>query len=215
MMLIPCAWRRAQSVFVWAPILASLAALGWPASVRADRAPADSFASKTGSGAAIPSFSGPRFGGRLALAPPVEPPSSEVRTSALKLYSKLCAKCHKVDGIGGKTRSTAVPDFTKPAWQEERSDHQLRVSIRDGKGADMPTFVDRPSEKELDDLVAFVRSFAPTERPAGPKPNDTDFESRFRKLESEWEQLRRDFWELNDASRKEKRNKDPERMPDQ
>jgi hypothetical protein len=140
--------------------------------------------------------------------------ASEEHAPASAVYTKLCVKCHKADGVGSKTRSTTVPDFTRPAWQRERSDHQLRISIRDGKGSDMPSFADRLNDKDLDALVTLVRGFAPTIRRAERKPNNPDFEERFRQLESEWEKMRREFWELNEAESKEMRYKEPGRTPD-
>jgi uncharacterized membrane protein len=55
----------------------------------------------------------------------------------------------------------AIPDFTDASWQERRSDAQFLASILDGKGADMPPSRDELSDEQGQDLVAFVRTFAP------------------------------------------------------
>jgi mono/diheme cytochrome c family protein len=214
MKLVPRAWRRAPSVLACESILACVTGLLLLASATAGIGAVRSTASKNASGAASVSFGGPKAAARRAPAPPPPPPVSEENSSASALYTKLCVRCHKADGVGGKTHSTTIPDFTRPAWQRERSDHQLRVSIGDGRGPDMPSFADRLNDKELDALVAFVRGFAPTNRRGERKPNDRDFEERFRQLESEWEKMRREFWELHEAERKEKRSKEPGKTPD-
>jgi mono/diheme cytochrome c family protein len=117
--------------------------------------------------------------------------------SAPMLYAKHCAKCHKTDGTGSKNLSTPAPDFTRTAWQRDRTDFQLRVSIRDGKGHAMPSFVERFSDKELKALTAHVRGFAPTHREEGASLPAGEFDARFRELELELAEMRREFWKLH------------------
>jgi hypothetical protein len=97
---------------------------------------------------------------------------------------------------------SALPDFTRVAWQERCSDVQLRVSISEGKGQAMPGFSGRLSAEEIDQLVAHVRAFAPLSKAANKKADWGDFEARFRALEEEMEKLRREFRELEAASRR-------------
>jgi mono/diheme cytochrome c family protein len=131
------------------------------------------------------------------LAPPAEPKAPR---SASTLYAKYCARCHQADGSGNRNRSTEVPDFTRPAWQRERSDIQLLISIRDGMGRAMPGFGDRMSEKELEELAAYVRKFAPSKSVERPRTQNADFDARFHKLELELAELRREFWDLHTGS---------------
>jgi mono/diheme cytochrome c family protein len=134
---------------------------------------------------------------------------SEEPRSAPTLYSKYCAKCHKTDGTGSKNLSTAAPDFTRLAWQRDRTDLQLRISIRDGKGHAMPAFVDRFSDKEVNALVAHIRGFAPSDRENGASIPAAEFEERFQKLEWELAELRREFWELHGGSKQKKTDDAP------
>jgi mono/diheme cytochrome c family protein len=133
--------------------------------------------------------------------PPTRAALPEKPPPAHRLYLKFCAKCHGDDGTGSKSHSADVPDFTSSTWHRERSHAQLLVSIRDGKGRCMPGFADRLGENELNELVTRVRGFAPPDRHAAPPTGDPDFDKRFQKLELEFEQMRREFWRLNDASK--------------
>jgi mono/diheme cytochrome c family protein len=124
-------------------------------------------------------------------------------SQAAGLFSRLCARCHAADGTGntGRRRS-GMPDFTRVAWQERRSNVQLRVSISEGQGQGMPGFGGRLSSEEIGQLVAHVRAFAPLSKANTKKADRGDFEARFRALEEELEKLRREFWELVATSRR-------------
>jgi hypothetical protein len=75
----------------------------------------------------------------------------------------------------------------------------LVVSVLDGKGTGMPAFRDKLSREQVRDLVAFVRAFDPSqERSAGAAPDQ--FEARFRELEKEFEDLRRQSRALSSSS---------------
>jgi hypothetical protein len=82
-----------------------------------------------------------------------------------------------------------LPDFTRRAWQEGRSDPQLIVSVLVGKGADMPSFGGKLSREQARDLVAVIRAFGPL--PTSPVTNATDdFEAQFQQLTDEFKKLR-------------------------
>jgi mono/diheme cytochrome c family protein len=57
-----------------------------------------------------------------------------------------------------------IPDFTSRAWQEQRGDAQLAVSILDGRGTLMPAYRDRISGEKVRDLVTYVRASVARER---------------------------------------------------
>jgi mono/diheme cytochrome c family protein len=120
--------------------------------------------------------------------------------SELMLYAKYCARCHQADGSGGANRSAEFPNFTLAAWQRERSDIQMLISIREGKGRAMPGFGDRLSHKELEEMAAYIRTFAPSSRGDRSRTQNADFDARFHKLELELAELRREFWELHASS---------------
>jgi protein-tyrosine-phosphatase len=89
-----------------------------------------------------------------------------------------------------------IPDFTSKNWHEERSDADLIVSIQEGKGNSMPAFPDRFTEEQLRDLVAQVRSFVPQRAKPSTPLADKEFERRYRALQEELRELRKQFREL-------------------
>jgi mono/diheme cytochrome c family protein len=122
--------------------------------------------------------------------------------AAKRLYGQYCRRCHGADGKGAPGAADGLPDFSRRAWQDRRSDAQLTVSILDGKGAVMPSFRGRLGEAQAKALVAHVRSLAPA-RPAAPAvvpaAREDDFEAQFRRLQEEYDELKRQLRELDDA----------------
>ncbi|HLW64253.1 MAG TPA: cytochrome b N-terminal domain-containing protein [Gemmataceae bacterium] len=136
-------------------------------------------------------------------APPVTPPAAKPATTdsaartrvATEMYRQYCLSCHGTDGRGNDLRAgmPAIPDFTRPAWQESRSVPQLIASILDGKGSLMPAFRGRVNEEQARDLAAYVRAFgpaAPTTEPPST-PSDADFQKRFDELQRQWSELQK------------------------
>jgi mono/diheme cytochrome c family protein len=89
--------------------------------------------------------------------------------AAGQLYRQHCQRCHGDDGKGDGDQPglPARPDFTRSAWQQQRSDAQLLASLLDGKGKSMPSFRDRLSEVQAKSLIAHLRAFAPGGSSAG------------------------------------------------
>jgi mono/diheme cytochrome c family protein len=211
MRLIPCAPARPAGWFVHLSIMTGLLGMPWSTSVLANRIGPRTPNDPTAPPTERAPVDGPRLLALSLLDPPLE---SETPRPAPALYAKFCAKCHKADGAGSKRRASDLPDFTRAAWQRDVSDVQLRVSIRDGKGNAMPSFADRLSEREMIDLVAHVREFAPARRTDGPEEGRADFDVRFRILERELEELRREFWKLHAASKQNKPEGTPMKTSD-
>jgi mono/diheme cytochrome c family protein len=124
-------------------------------------------------------------------------------TEASALYRRYCQTCHGADGKGdGGGAGSGVPDFTQGAWQRQRTDPQLAVTIREGKGTGMPAFNDRLGEAQVKTLVAHLRAFGP-ERPgktatASPAAAAVpDFDAQFQQLQKELEELKRQMKELD------------------
>ncbi len=86
---------------------------------------------------------------------------SQENKAAKDLYKQTCARCHGADGSGKETRGDTkeIPDFTSDKWQEQRSNAQLLVSIREGKGTRMPAFASKLTDNQARDLLTFVRAF--------------------------------------------------------
>jgi mono/diheme cytochrome c family protein/uncharacterized membrane protein len=129
------------------------------------------------------------------------PAALPAQTGAAKLFQQHCAKCHGADGTGSPARGIdpKIPDFTAASWQAQRSDAQLLVSIRDGKGSTMPGFGTKLKEEQVRGLVAHVRAFAPTK--AAPKDAPAmSVEERLHDLEKQLEELRKQYDELSKGS---------------
>jgi mono/diheme cytochrome c family protein len=131
-----------------------------------------------------------------------EPPGG---TEAAGLYRRYCQRCHGTDGTGQRGAGAEdVPNFTRRAWQQQRDDAELLVSILDGKGTVMPAFQDRLSEAHVKGLVAYIRAFAPappTTAAAKSSSSDrvpaTGFAGEFRQLQGEFDELQRQLQELD------------------
>lgn len=77
------------------------------------------------------------------------------------LFQNNCARCHGTEGKGGLPVFAGGPsprNFTDHAFQNERTDEQLRMTIVNGKGAGMPPFGQAFTDAQLTSLVAHVRS---------------------------------------------------------
>ena len=92
--------------------------------------------------------------------------------AARVLFRSHCQRCHGVDGKGvaGKLDSPDPPDFTRRAWQDERSNARMLKSILEGKKKGMPAFGKDLDEDQARDLVEYIRAFTPR-RPNSKKPN--------------------------------------------
>lgn len=83
-------------------------------------------------------------------------------------YDQLCANCHGTTGKGdGPTGAALDPqprDMTDPEWQESTSDEKIAKVIQDGGAASglsplMPPFGGSLSDQDVENLVAYIRSF--------------------------------------------------------
>jgi len=83
--------------------------------------------------------------------------------AAKKVFEERCAKCHgltgKGDGPKAKTLKKKPRDYTDKAEMSKLTDAKLKEEILDGKKP-MPAFRGKIDEKMVDDLVAYVRTFA-------------------------------------------------------
>jgi mono/diheme cytochrome c family protein len=118
-----------------------------------------------------------------------------------QLFQRFCAMCHGPDGRGTSIRENLpmLPDFTRREWHEGRTNPQLVVSVLEGKGVKMPPFGGKVAREQARDLVAFIRTFAPS--PVRPMSTGTDdFEARFRQLTEEFENLQRQIRSLSSST---------------
>lgn len=87
------------------------------------------------------------------------------------LYAQWCSLCHGENGEGASTtgvtwswdqrREVAAPALNNPGFLRAASDAMIkRTLIRGRRGSAMPSFaMPELDEQDLDDIVAFVRSF--------------------------------------------------------
>jgi mono/diheme cytochrome c family protein len=114
------------------------------------------------------------------------------------LFQRLCVACHGGAGRGDALGAgpTRPPDFAAPDWHSTRSDVQLMISIREGKGSVMPAFGAKLGDAQVRDLVAYVRSFSPTKAPSIPK-RSSELRRRFEELRRQMRELQREYRALS------------------
>jgi cbb3-type cytochrome c oxidase subunit III len=81
-----------------------------------------------------------------------------------KVYQRYCASCHGPSGKGDGSMALAggtPADLTDENWDHGSSDGEIFVVIRDGVSADMESYKDRISEKQIWQLVNYIRSIGP------------------------------------------------------
>ena len=129
-------------------------------------------------------------------------PEAIRREAAEAAFRLSCRKCHGDDGKGDPLRGLlpSIPDFTNRHWQEGTSKAQLAASILEGKSTHMPAFRSKLGTAQVDDLVAYVRAFVPSQRDSiGHQPED--FERRLAELQKEFDELRRAYRGLSPPPR--------------
>lgn len=108
---------------------------------------------------------------RMPSRPPERVSPEEQRARAARaLWTVSCARCHGSDGRGGAEAPPGVPDLTLASWQTTRTDEQLAISIRNGRGM-MPAF-DSLDDQAISALVGLVRSFVGPSTRTPPESTD-------------------------------------------
>ena len=81
--------------------------------------------------------------------------------SAKLLYRQQCSKCHGLDGQAqtSKGKFSHARNLADAKWQDDVTDERIFNSIMNGRNerGNMPSFGDRFSEAEINELVKFVR----------------------------------------------------------
>jgi len=80
-----------------------------------------------------------------------------------KLYLRHCASCHGPSGKGDGSMALAggtPANLTDETWDHGSSDGEIFVVIRDGTTSDMEPYKDRLTEKQMWQLVNYLRSLA-------------------------------------------------------
>jgi cytochrome c oxidase cbb3-type subunit 3 len=94
---------------------------------------------------------------------------SEAATMETKqLFASTCARCHGPEGTGGLPLFDGGPsprNFHDHAFQMDRTDEQLKQTIKNGKGTGMPAFGAVLNDDQIAGLVLQVRSFDVEKKP--------------------------------------------------
>lgn len=105
--------------------------------------------------------------------PPAQPiiVTEKLLAAGAELYAQTCARCHGPEGQGTR-RAPALNVQT--FFQTYTADAAiLQVVARGVPGTAMPAWGDRLSEREIEGIVAFIRSWEPT-APAVAQPATTE-----------------------------------------
>ncbi len=99
-----------------------------------------------------------------------EPSNAESIEAGKKLYQRFCASCHGPQGKGDGSLALAggtPSDLTDDTWDYGSTDGEIFVAIRDGVSADMLAYKEKLNEKQIWQVVNYIRSI-------GPKPSKED-----------------------------------------
>jgi cbb3-type cytochrome c oxidase subunit III len=93
-----------------------------------------------------------------------EPKRTESIEAGKKHYQRFCASCHGPNGKGdgGLALSGGEPsDLTDDEWDYGSTDGEIFVVIRDGVSADMLAYKEKLNEKQIWQVVNYIRSIGP------------------------------------------------------
>jgi cbb3-type cytochrome c oxidase subunit III len=84
-----------------------------------------------------------------------------------KLFQRNCASCHGPSGKGDGSMALAggtPSNLTDETWDHGSSDGEVFVVIRDGTTSDMEPYKDRLTDKQMWQLVNYIRSLGVKEK---------------------------------------------------
>jgi mono/diheme cytochrome c family protein len=97
---------------------------------------------------------------------PLSPPEAAPPQDAAHIWAQRCQGCHGPDGKA-RTRvghREGIDDFTTAEWQGANKDEHIRDIITEGSPANakMKPFKETLTPQEIDALVAYIRTLAPS-----------------------------------------------------
>ena len=93
-----------------------------------------------------------------------EPKTAESIEAGKGLYKRFCASCHGPNGKGdgGMALSGGTPsDLTDETWDYGATDGEIFITIRDGVSSDMLAYKEKLTERQIWQVVNFIRSIGP------------------------------------------------------
>jgi mono/diheme cytochrome c family protein len=89
-------------------------------------------------------------------------PADKIDVQAL--FVENCSICHGKNGRAHTFHGwlAGAQNLTKPKWQEETTDEEIRNAIKTGPGV-MPAFGKKLSEAEIEALAKYVRTLKQTD----------------------------------------------------
>jgi mono/diheme cytochrome c family protein len=96
--------------------------------------------------------------------------SAESIASGRQLYDRHCSECHgdtgKGDGMAGEGLDERPSNLADAEWDHGPTDGEIFVVIRDGAGpkSEMKSFAKKIPERQIWDVVNFVRTLNKTTR---------------------------------------------------
>ena len=83
--------------------------------------------------------------------------------SGKKVYVEKCLRCHGAGGKGDGPKAAALSktalDYTDRKKMAQVTDAELKQVLLDGNPP-MPAYKGRLSDKDVDDVIAYIRTFA-------------------------------------------------------
>jgi ubiquinol-cytochrome c reductase cytochrome b subunit len=107
--------------------------------------------------------------------PPKASYEQALAARAAETFARECLDCHgargRGDGPQARTFGLEPPDFTAPNFWKDTPIPRMKLSIRDGRGEDMPAFGKKITEEDIDALVARLQErFRPASERTQGKP---------------------------------------------
>ncbi len=99
-----------------------------------------------------------------SLASPACKKSEAATLESRELFVNACSRCHGTEGGGGLPIYAGGPspqNFRDREFQLSRTDEQIKMTIKNGKGTGMPPFGTTFDDAQLSALVQQIRSFDP------------------------------------------------------
>lgn len=113
---------------------------------------------------------------RLVQVAPLETlhEDAELMASAQRVFVQNCAGCHGADAMGQAAR---FPNLKDSSWQWGAGAAQIEHSVRDGRQAAMPGWLDALGEDGVQNVAGYVRTLSSDDGPPAEHPGKAQYET--------------------------------------